>query len=258
MKKVLLSVFLSAVCIFSAGQAMAALSNISVSIYAEHRAYDSAYYSEADRYYLNVYWEAAGLDDVTVNSFIVSYNGESYNLTEETSIGIWAPTVGTIAFAAKLGYTNNPDLFNADAWEGTYSFALDTSGDDYSSTYTVSYDLTVMDAPTVSVSGNTVTWGTVDGADQYRIRLIDINDPNNLLYQFKVNSDGSDSYSFDLSGLVLSGNYILRVETRDYESGSLAARSSYTTQISIVPVPGAFLLFGSGLLIVTGYRRRHS
>lgn len=97
---------------------------------------------------------------------------------------------------------------------------------------------------TISMSGNTWTNKTIDLSDlgtitgDFTIRLYEIGN---------TQADGSGSTSnstyFAVSEYYKSGNY--------YDV-------QFTGEVSSVPVPGAFLLMGSGLLALAGFRRKNA
>ncbi len=237
-------------------QTFAAPVPVYLDVWTEHRSYDQTgrFNGELDRYYTTVYAQVQ-FNGATVLTADVDFNGTgTIAMTEEFLSGSWAPGPGERAFSTHLGFTNDFASYNAADWTGNYFFTFETDdpvppSNIYPTVTRSAGQLQVLDAPTASMTGNLLSWASVTDADFYRIRLMDPTNMANLLWQ--TNTSGT---SFDLTGLVANGDYVLRLEARKID-GPMVARSAYFSEVTVTPVPGAVILLGSGLLGLVGLRQ---
>ena len=131
-----------------------------------------------------------------------------------------------------------------DWWKTTYQFRTDDglTTPIYSHVSSNFEPLDFAQTKIVGLKHPNITWDSVAGADQYRVRLYD---PSNgdLLFSETIEENGSSSYSYTYTGDLFSQNDFLWIslDVRDYESNQLIRRSRIDQEHSGNPA-GEFII----------------
>ncbi|MGD9506410.1 MAG: PEP-CTERM sorting domain-containing protein [Syntrophobacteraceae bacterium] len=137
---------------------------------------------------------------------------------------------------------------SSSAWIGV---TADNTGNGYLYSYQISFDLSDYDLSTVSISGK---WAVDDaGVLMVNGRAIAYLDSAYSLQSFSL-AVGSAYLNEGINTIT-----ILMTSTDNYLEGArLEGEVSGTLKTSVVPVPGAVWLFGSGLISLIGLRRKRN
>jgi hypothetical protein len=257
MKKLFLISSLVAACmLFSMAPSLAAVTELGAYVHIEHRAYSPYFSNNAEHAYASIFWEGEGIDPSSIKSFTVTHtaSGTADIMYYDDSTGVWASTA-QLPYYGSLGKTDDIEGFDAADWEGEYQFNIVTEDNTtylFTQTIPESYFAGLINVPEfISFENNILKWKAVFGADEYRIRLMNTDDWSHCIYQEKLIGT-----KFDFSNLSYHGDYVVRIEALDYLDYRQVGRGTYFQEVTLTPVPGTVILIGSGLLFLTGIRRR--
>ncbi|GBC64173.1 hypothetical protein DENIS_5191 [Desulfonema ishimotonii] len=249
MKKVLVYMFFCFLLFTSSAQAD--ITTDWVNVFSDYKSYDSTYFDRDNSYAISFGWDIIGLSESEAENYTASVTFDVYTFTLELD------GYNDDSGVASYWFSKSIDENDVSNWAGDYTFSFTTESygtlsEEISRT---SKELAFLDAFTVELGDEAAYWDPVEGADYYKITVLDSD--NNSIGSEKIQAvEGAEEYSGGTDiPISENGDYIVKVQARRLsdDGTNFSTRSVYYTEFTItdassVPIPGTAFLLGTGML----------